>query len=427
MKIAIWHNLPSGGGKRALYQQVKGLLARGHTIEAWCPETAAIDYLPLRHMVQEHVLPFAWPEVLRRVKWEGFSAAAIVGAARKLARKATSFDALAQHGLACARQINEGGFDVLLAHPCAVMFAPYIGRETRLPSVLYLQEPNRMLYEALPSLPWKAPRPFRAGSNHVQSLCERIEDLLRVHYLRLQAREEHDNAAAFDAILVNSCFSRESTLRAYGLDSSVCYLGVDTSLFRPIDAVGKGTYIITVGSINPLKNTMFLLRAIRCIKRGRPTLVCVANGYDPEYRDAVIRYASENDIAIDIKVNVPDSELVELYNGALFAIYAPRLEPFGYVTLEANACRIPVVATAEGGARETIVDQGNGLLVAPEPESMAAGIGRLLSDERLRMALGTRGLADVEQRWTLAHATERLEHRLYEAVAARTPGASVNG
>jgi hypothetical protein len=31
MKIAVWHNLGSGGGKRALYDHVVGLLARGHT------------------------------------------------------------------------------------------------------------------------------------------------------------------------------------------------------------------------------------------------------------------------------------------------------------------------------------------------------------------------------------------------------------
>jgi len=33
LKIAVWHNLPSGGGKRALYQHVKGLVDRGHDLE----------------------------------------------------------------------------------------------------------------------------------------------------------------------------------------------------------------------------------------------------------------------------------------------------------------------------------------------------------------------------------------------------------
>lgn len=32
MKVAIWHNLPSGGGKRALYLHTRGLVERGHVV-----------------------------------------------------------------------------------------------------------------------------------------------------------------------------------------------------------------------------------------------------------------------------------------------------------------------------------------------------------------------------------------------------------
>src|SRR6266446_7167318 len=46
VKIAVWHNLPSGGGKRALYYHVRGLVERGHTVESWCPPTADQSYLP---------------------------------------------------------------------------------------------------------------------------------------------------------------------------------------------------------------------------------------------------------------------------------------------------------------------------------------------------------------------------------------------
>jgi hypothetical protein len=61
MKIAVWHNLPSGGSKRALYDHVRGLVTRGHIVEAWCPQTADPNYLPLRGIVREHILPLDWP------------------------------------------------------------------------------------------------------------------------------------------------------------------------------------------------------------------------------------------------------------------------------------------------------------------------------------------------------------------------------
>jgi hypothetical protein len=60
MRIAIWHNLPSGGGKRALYYHVWGLVERGHSVEAWCPPSADQTYLPLGALIREHITPMDW-------------------------------------------------------------------------------------------------------------------------------------------------------------------------------------------------------------------------------------------------------------------------------------------------------------------------------------------------------------------------------
>src|SRR4029077_15320824 len=55
MRIAVWHNLPSGGGKRALYYHIRGLVERGHSVEAWCPPTSDRHYLSLSELITEHV------------------------------------------------------------------------------------------------------------------------------------------------------------------------------------------------------------------------------------------------------------------------------------------------------------------------------------------------------------------------------------
>src|SRR6476660_8489805 len=60
MRIAIWHNLPSGGGKRALYNQIRGFLKRGHEVESWCPPTADQKYFPFGEIIPEHVMPLDW-------------------------------------------------------------------------------------------------------------------------------------------------------------------------------------------------------------------------------------------------------------------------------------------------------------------------------------------------------------------------------
>ena len=70
--------------------------------------------------------------------------------------------------------------------------------------------------------------------------------------------------------------------------------------------------------------------------------------------------AESHEVTFDARRSIDDSELVETLNRATAMVYAPRLEPFGLAPLEANACGLPVVAVAEGGVRETIIDGVNG-------------------------------------------------------------------
>src|SRR5947209_7058039 len=110
MKIAIWHNLPSGGGKRALYYHVRGLVERGHTVESWCPPTADQSYLPLGEFIREHVVPLT---ATRHSSGNGR-----FGAAGAYADVAGRIRAMDQHCQECADHINRGGFDVLFANAC---------------------------------------------------------------------------------------------------------------------------------------------------------------------------------------------------------------------------------------------------------------------------------------------------------------------
>jgi len=48
MKIAVFHNLPSGGAKRVLYGFVKYLTKSGHVVDVFVPSTADENFLPLR-------------------------------------------------------------------------------------------------------------------------------------------------------------------------------------------------------------------------------------------------------------------------------------------------------------------------------------------------------------------------------------------
>ncbi|MBV8170074.1 MAG: glycosyltransferase, partial [Alphaproteobacteria bacterium] len=79
-------------------------------------------------------------------------------------------------------------------------------------------------------------------------------------------------------------------------------------------------------------------------------------------------------------------------------------EAFGRVPVEASAMGRPVVATAHGGARETVQHEATGFLVPPgDPVALAHAIEHVLTlTAAERLALGARARAFAEQRFAKA-------------------------
>lgn len=407
MKIAVWHNLPSGGGKRALYDHVRGLARRGHTLESWCPPTADQSYLPLGELITEHVLPLDWQP----------------RAEKKLAARLTTLrldpltriEALERHCRQCADEINRGDFDLLFANSSLYQAVSSIGRYVRLPKVIYLQEPTREYFEAMPDPLWNALSPPAGSYLSPAYFRDYVRDLIKTQTWRAMLREEVRNAKAFDAVLVNSFYSRESIKRAYGLDARVCYLGVDAEKFVDLN-LPRENYVVGLGAFVKLKNVEFALRSLAAMSAPRPRLVWIGNAADPSYFDNVKSLAATLGVDFEPRLKIDDDELVKVLNRAMLMIYCSRLEPFGFAPLEANACATPVLAVAEGGVRETIVNGVNGLLVDNDPRAMADAITRLSHDPEYARRLGQAGRQQVVEQWSVEAAVERLEGRLKAAV-----------
>ena len=54
MRMALYHNLPSGGGKRALYEWVRRLAAKGVQFDVFTLDTADHDYCDIRPFARSH-------------------------------------------------------------------------------------------------------------------------------------------------------------------------------------------------------------------------------------------------------------------------------------------------------------------------------------------------------------------------------------
>jgi glycosyltransferase involved in cell wall biosynthesis len=405
MKIAVWHNLPSGGGKRALYYHVKGLTQRGHKLECWSLETADHKYLPLSEFAPERIIkpePIKEPLKLTRKLAPRFNDA--------IARM-REFDAACNR---CAQEIAAGDFDLLFANSAIHYAMPYVLRHLKMKKVLYLQEPCRFLYEAVPMLPWISRAPSELYDAELFQLMRFLPDFPELQTLRLQGKQEWLNAQACDLILVNSYFSRESVLRAYGVSATVCYLGVDTALFRDLN-LSREDFVIGVGSFDPSKRIELGIEAVAQLPHPR-RLVWIGNAGKEDYLTSLRELAQSRGVNLELKLNVSDSELVVLLNRANLMLCTSRLEPFGFGVLEANACGLPVVAVKEGGFRETVQHGLNGFLVDADAKSLATAATQIIERPMLAKQMSEAALSMVQQAWNVEASIDRLERILLQLV-----------
>jgi glycosyltransferase involved in cell wall biosynthesis len=104
---------------------------------------------------------------------------------------------------------------------------------------------------------------------------------------------------------------------------------------------------------------------------------------------------------------LPDEQVRDLY-GRARVVLLPGVEDFGLVPVEAQACGCPVVALAEGGATETVVDGVTGLLVSsPAPEAFAEALDRLP-----RLPLDEAAIRAHAEQFSRPVFLDRFEHEL---------------
>lgn len=402
MKIALWHNLPSGGARRAMAAMVKGLAERGHTIDEYCPATAERACLPVEGTVRaSRCLPVRLHGVWRR---RVPLVTPYVTAAR-LMRDLATMDGYAR---AAAQEIDAGGYDVAFLHDCQLVQNPDLPRYLATPSILYCHHGARAM-QAVP--PAAAPRlDFRRRA------AATYYALPKRAYPWLAARCAKANIRAAGKVLTNSDFAREALYRAYGVDSRVCTLGVDTECFRPL-GLAHEPFVLSVGAIHYHKGYRFLIPALGAIPPAqRPPLVIAANDAEPEEQAAITTLARQAGVQLRIVRVTDQEELVALYNRASAFVYAPIMEPWGLAAVEALACGAPVVAVGEGGVRESMVDGETALLVARDAAAFAAAVDRVLTDRALACRLGQAGAAYVRRHFTWEATTAQIEQQLAEGL-----------
>ena len=239
---------------------------------------------------------------------------------------------------------------------------------------------------------------------------------------------ERDLLADCDHV-VATCTDEVFELLRLGGDAgriSVVPCGVDTSRFTPTGPVAPPrrpdhARVVSVGRLVERKG---IGNAITAIARLDRVELLVAGGPAPDGLDAdpaarrLRRHA--RDLGVEDRVRllgrIDRAALPALLRSADIVACLPWYEPFGIVPLEAMSCGRPVVASAVGGLKDTVVGGLTGLHVpARQPDAAAEAFARLLDDSRLRRDLGDAGLQRVRAhyRWpAIAASTAAIYARL---------------
>ena len=205
------------------------------------------------------------------------------------------------------------------------------------------------------------------------------------------------------AILVDSEFVRQEVLTTFGIDPqrvTVAHLGVGAqfrprsreetnAVLRPL-ALVHGSYLLTVGTIEPRKNLAHALEAYAllppALRERFPLVVAGAKGWRSGAMEVKLRQLADCG-QIRFLGHVPGGDLPALYAGAAAFVFPSLYEGFGLPPLEAMASGVPVLVSDRASLPEVVGEAG--VTLDPErPERTAELIVALMGDAGERTRLG---------------------------------------
>lgn len=188
--------------------------------------------------------------------------------------------------------------------------------------------------------------------------------------------------------------------QAYGRSSVVVYPPVETRRFDRHPRQDEG-FFLTVSRLNAYKRIDYVIEA--CNRAHLPLVVVGTGPWEARLR-------ARAGPTVRLVGHLPDDEVERLMSSCR-AFVLPGEEDFGIAAVEAMAAGKPVLALRRGGALETVIDGGTGLLYdEPTAESFLDAVARLPATRWDAGAIQARA-----RNFDSARFTERLDEAIAQA------------
>ena len=224
-----------------------------------------------------------------------------------------------------------------------------------------------------------------------------------------------------DRVIANSRFTAEAVAAIYGqapfFDAGKMVTiprGADLSRFDPVALSedrrnaalgafgGEGAFrVLLPGRLTGWKGQMVLIEAARLLQAKEPgtalryVMIGSAQGRDG-YAESLSAAIKEAGLANAIHIHGHWDDMPAAYDWADVTLStSTRPEAFGRVAIEAQAMGCPVIASAHGGALETVAEGQTGLLVQPGDERALADavLSLLTMPPEARKTMGNQALS----------------------------------
>ena len=237
-------------------------------------------------------------------------------------------------------------------------------------------------------------------------------------------------AAAADLVITVSEASRREILRVLSIDESrvrTIYNGVGLPQQTRSEAPGRllgadQPYVLYVGSFEPRKNLLRLIRAYsRAVRDGlRYHLVVVADPASGQTAEVESELASSGlEQRIHFLHGVSEQDLWNAYAHADLFVFPSLAEGFGLPPLEAMAAGTPVIASGIPALREVLGEAAH--FVDPHSDDeLAAALLELAEDRARRNQLAEAGLSQAS-RYTWRDCAEKTLASYEEVIRERLP------
>ncbi len=199
--------------------------------------------------------------------------------------------------------------------------------------------------------------------------------------------------------------------------------------FRSGQGLGRRKVILLAGRLNRAKGSEHLLRALPEVVNHAPEAVLLVLSPPGGYGESMRAIAESLGIGQYIRFAgwLSGRDLAAAYGiASVCVVPSVTFDTFPTVNLEAMAAGVPVVATCFGGSREVVIDGETGFIVNPLNSAMLADrIIRILQDDNMRTAMGTRAREHVAQScdWLAqAHQMLAIYDQMRRTLSSTSPG-----